>query len=125
MSEGYAKYTVSFINNSPSLVIRVEHGKELENALTSILPDYRKFVDAIKNATEKKQEQIANEQPPAPTEPRYVPVQEPRVVPVAQPQAVQPQTPQQFEQKCEDCGSLKIKSMKGNMYCPNKCWLNK
>ena len=30
---------------------------------------------------------------------------------------------EQFQEMCQNCNIPKVQSKKGNMYCPNKCWL--
>ena len=94
------KYTFSVGMGSPSLVIRVNHGKELRNA-----------VDAIKEDFEYAKQQFEDK-----------PKENPTFVP-SKPQ--QPQTVQQFEQVCGDCGAKKIMSKAGSLYCSDKCWLKK
>ena len=72
MDEEY-KYTLSFINNQPGLVIRGDHTLQLENAIAAIVPVFKKFKNAL-IAAEKKQELAVAQTPPLPTEPRVVPV---------------------------------------------------
>ena len=66
MDEGY-KYTLSFINNQPGLVIRGDHTLQLENAITAVVPVFRKFKNAL-IAVEKKQEQAFQESKVVPVE---------------------------------------------------------
>ena len=103
-----AKYTFSIINNSPSLVIRVNHGKELKNALAAILPDYKACVDAIKNATEKRPTTTQSVQSAPPVQP---PVQQ-KIGDVNE------------GSKCMRCGAERVLNPKtGKWFCKDKCWL--
>jgi len=61
------KYTLSFINGQPGLVIKVDNSKEAENAIAKIFPVFKRFRDAIDNGVEK-----TKSAPIAPKQPRLV-----------------------------------------------------
>lgn len=50
------KYTISFINGSPGLVVRGENHVEVENAVNAILPYFKRFREAVEKATDDKAE---------------------------------------------------------------------
>jgi hypothetical protein len=58
MEEKEPKYTISYINNQPGLVIKFDHASEAENAIVAILPIFKKFKDAVINGEEKKEQEF-------------------------------------------------------------------
>jgi len=57
------KYTISFINGNPGLVVKADNMVELENAILKVLPIFKKFKDSIKESSPS-------------AEPKLVPVNE-------------------------------------------------
>ena len=57
MSNDTSKYTISYINESPGLVIRAEHAKEVDEAITAILPVFKRFKEQVDKGKEARMKQ--------------------------------------------------------------------
>jgi len=63
MSED-SKYTISYINETPGLVIRIDHAKEADEAITAILPVFKRFQEAVDKGKQNRIKQKTNATPP-------------------------------------------------------------
>lgn len=52
------KFTISFINNSPGLVVRGETDKEMEAAIKEILPIFKRFKEAFEHGKTHQPDRI-------------------------------------------------------------------